>query len=93
LSTWLSYLKDAEKEPFGLALICSSPKNADKAKRQLYLARATARKAGDKTLDSMSISMSPHSDDILFIYHNKDNSVKEAENAQSPGPGNGSSNS
>lgn len=85
MSTWLSYLKDAEKEPFGLALICSSPKNADKAKRQLYLARATARKAGDKTLDSMSISMSPHSDDILFIYHKKDSEKEHDSDAESPG--------
>jgi len=70
--SWLELLKEAKIQPVGLALICKCPEGADAAKRQLYLARANARKAGDKTYDSLSISMSPHSDDILFIYQRTD---------------------
>lgn len=75
--TWLDYLKEANAEPVGLALICKCPDGADSAKRQLYSARAKAREAGDKSLDNLSISMSPHSDEILFIY-------KTGESDESP---------
>ncbi len=73
LMNWLDYLNEAKAEPVGLALICKDPDKADQAKRQLYSARANAREAGDKTYDTLSISMSPHSDEILYIYHREVN--------------------
>jgi hypothetical protein len=78
---WLDHLKNAQAEVIGIALICKDAQAADSAKRQLYSARATARSQGDKSLDSLSISMSPHSDDILLIYKT------EVANAQETGAG------
>ncbi len=72
MATWLEYLEQAKAEPNGIALLCKSTEAADSAKRQLYSARAKARDKGNKTFDSLSISMSPHSDEILFIYHTKE---------------------
>lgn len=86
---WLDYLKNANAEPIGLALICKCPAGADLAKRQLYSARAKAREQGDKTLDSLSISMSPHSDEILFIYKRED---KDNDSPESTGAGSETSN-
>jgi len=80
--TWLDYLENAKAEPSGIALICKDSETADSSKRQLYLARAKARKEGNKSFDSLSISMSPHSDEILFIYHSKEISN---DSPQSPG--------
>ena len=77
--SWLSYLKDAAIEPVGLALICKCAEGADQAKRQLYLARAKAREGGDDSLDTLSISLSPHADDILFIYKRKEDAESTRE--------------
>ncbi len=77
--SWLDYLKSAKAEPYGIALICKDPTATDQAKRQLYLARAKARELEDKSFDDLSISMSPHSDDILYIYHKTDEGAPDAE--------------
>ena len=69
-------MNEAKAEPVGLALLCNSATDADLAKRNLYVARANARKEGNTTFDSLSISMSPHSDEILYIYERE---VKDAE--------------
>ena len=76
MPTWLEHLENAKAEPSGIALLCKDAAAADSAKRQLYSARAKARTSGNKTFDSLSISMSPHSDEILYIYESqkKDNS-------------------
>lgn len=71
--SWISYLEQANAKPVGIAVICKCPEGADQVKRQLYLARAKAREEGNTALDSLSISMSPHSDDILFIYKSEAN--------------------
>ena len=81
-TSWLEYLKAAKAKVVGLALICKCAEGADSAKRQLYSARAKARDAGDKTLDNLSISQSPHSDDILLIYKTKEGADDSPE---SPG--------
>jgi len=78
MTSWLEYLKEAKAQPTGLALICHSAEKADQAKRQLYSARAKQRESGDTSFDSLSISMSPHSDEILFIYHSGDNPDAES---------------
>lgn len=78
-SSWLKYLQEAKAEPFGLAIICNSASDADSAKQQLYSTRARAREDGDKSFDSLSISMSPHLDNILYIYES------EAKNAEVTG--------
>jgi hypothetical protein len=72
MKSWLEYLNEAKAEPTGLALMCHSAETADQAKRQLYSARAKAREGGDNSFDSLSISMSPHSDEILYIYESED---------------------
>ncbi len=75
---WLDYLQQAHEQPVGLALICNSAENADSAKRQLYAARAKARDKGNKTFDALSISMSPHADDILYIYSREESEDNES---------------
>lgn len=79
MSTWLNYLQEAKAESIGLAIICNSASDADQAKQQLYSARARARESGDTSFDSLSISMSPHLDNILYIYES------EAKNAEVTG--------
>ena len=79
MKPWLEYLKEAKAEPTGLALICHSAEAAHEAKRQLYSARAKARQSGDNSFDSLSISMSPHADHILYLYES------EEQDAQSTG--------
>ena len=69
---YLKLLSAAIALPKGLAVICTSPQAADKVKRLLYSARAKARESGDTTLDSLSISIAPHSDDTLFVYIRSD---------------------
>ena len=69
--TWLDYLNQAKAEPTGIAVMFRSSNDADIGKRQLYAARAKARDEGNKTFDSLSISMSPHSDEILYIYESE----------------------
>ena len=77
--TWLDRLKEAKAEPVGIALLCKSAEAADSAKRQLYSTRAKARENGDKSFDDLSISQSPHSDEILYIYHRKGNEDEPPE--------------
>ena len=84
MSSWLEHLEKAKAEPYGTALLCKSSEAADSAKRQLYAARAKAREAGNKSFDSLSISMSPHSDEILFIYHSKENLDEPSESPGTP---------
>ncbi len=81
MATWLEYLEQAKAEPVGIAILCHSPEDADTSKRNLYATRAKAREEGNKTFDSLSISMSPHSDEILYVYES------EVKDAQEPGEG------
>ena len=83
--TWLELLESAKAQPIGLAVICKCPEGADSSKRLLYLARAKARDNGNKTFDSLSIAMSPHSDEILFVYNKPE--TEEDSDAESPGTG------
>jgi hypothetical protein len=69
LQDFLEILEKALAEPTGIALLCNSSEDADTAKRKLYEARAVAREAGNKEFDDLSMSISPHSGDILYVYH------------------------
>jgi len=61
-------LKDAAESKHGLALLCHGAMAADKVRRLLYVRRAHAQKRGVRDYDSLSISFSPNSGDMLFIY-------------------------
>ncbi len=58
----------ASKQPVGIAVLCHGAKEADKLKRKLYALRAAAREAGNKDYDELTLSFSPHSGDILYVY-------------------------
>jgi hypothetical protein len=74
MSKYEKILDSALKLPLGLALVCQDPTSADKVKRQLYAERARLREQGDSSFDVLSISISPFSDDTLFLY------VKDSSN-------------
>jgi hypothetical protein len=73
--TWLEILKKSINSPHGIGVLCTDSQAADQAKRQLYLARAKDREAGTvegSNYDDLSISQSPHSTSILYIYVKKE---------------------
>ncbi len=52
----------------GVAVLCTSAKAADALRRKLYVARADARKRGEKSYEILTISFSPHAGDILYLH-------------------------
>ena len=78
MEKWLKILAEATNSPFGKALLCVSPEAADKSKRQLYVARAKAREQGNLDYDGLSLSISPHSDSILYIHHKGEEDEEES---------------
>lgn len=56
----------------GVAVLCTSREAADNLRQQLYVVRARARSAGETKYDELSLSISPHSAEILYIYKPKD---------------------
>ncbi len=68
MNDFLLCLERALLEETGIAEYCKSPQAADTLKRKLYETRATQREQGIDKFDVLSISISPHSEEILFIY-------------------------
>jgi len=68
--TYKEILQAALDNPFGAAVMCN-PGCAEKVRQQLYIARRLLREQDPEEnilLDSLTISFSPQSKDILFIY-------------------------
>ena len=68
-SPFLSLLQQALSEPIGVAVFCTSTAATDTLRQLLYVARGQARDAGEMEYDCLSLSIAPHTDDILYIYH------------------------
>lgn len=66
---YLALLDGAMKEAVGIAVLCHSREAADTLRQSLYVVRAKAREAGNMTYEELTLSISPHAGDILFIYH------------------------
>ena len=58
----------AMEPPTGIAPLCVSRDAADRARRLLYAERARLRDQGDCPYDSLSLSISHGSSEILYIY-------------------------
>lgn len=67
----------------GAAVICFSRESADRLRQCLYVARAKAREAGELKYDSLTLSISPHSENILYVYTQTSSGAPELK-----GPGN-----
>lgn len=65
---FLEILEKAVDHSVGFAVLCSSAEAADKLRRLLYVKRAEAREGGDVRFDCLSMSLSPHAGEILYIY-------------------------
>lgn len=73
MDEYLLVLEKALEQPVGLAAMCISTEAADTLKRKLYEARAKARDQGDHRFDLLSMSISPHSGEVLYIYKREEN--------------------
>ena len=62
----------ASEHGVGIAVLCTSREAADTLRQQLYVARARARQDGETKYDSLSLSISPHSAEILYIYKDQE---------------------
>lgn len=65
-------LEKALHAEYGIAALCHSSEAADTLKRKLYECRALLREEGDRSFDTLSMSISPHSGDILYIYKRRE---------------------
>ena len=70
-------LEEAINQPVGCVALCSSAEAADKLRRLLYVRRAQAREGGDFRFDCLSMSLSPHSGEILYIYRKQSDEPQE----------------
>lgn len=68
MSEYISLMRSALEQKVGLAVLCTSREAADKLRQTIYVVRAKARESGDLSFDCLSLSISPHSSDILFVY-------------------------
>lgn len=67
--------------PDGTAIICKDGVSADRFRQSMYLVRKTLRELGDTRFDSLQISISPHSRNILYIYPAERKEVAEGQEA------------
>jgi hypothetical protein len=69
MEKYIELLEKTLLEPYGSAVLCNSNLSADRLRRSLYYAIAKLRDSGRSDFDDLSISICPHSEDILYIYH------------------------
>ena len=67
--SWIDILDLALGEKTGVGLICHDREGADRARQRLYALRLSLREEGVSKYDSLSLSISPFSSEILYIYH------------------------
>lgn len=71
----------------GAAVLCRSVEAADKLRRILYIRRAKAQRAGNHQYDGLSISFSPHANDILYVYRKSEDNAEESRASVEEGDG------
>jgi len=69
MQDYIALLDSALEQPVGIGVLCHTRDTADELRQALYIARAKAREAGEQKYEQLTLSISPHSSDILFIYH------------------------
>lgn len=67
-SSWKAYLDQALATEWGIAILCHSREKADDVRQALYAERLRLREAGDNSYDALSLSISPHAGDVLYVY-------------------------
>lgn len=68
MTEFLALLDKALSESVGIAALCTSREAADELRQALYIVRSKARESGEMKYDVLSMSISPHAGDILYIY-------------------------